>query len=86
MKTWIKYNINNYAKVKPTELGKKAYIKYWGDVIGEQTAAFNLKRDMDDDDFLIDQLWSLMSVFGGNMGGQLIDADQFYIEGNKLNV
>jgi len=85
-KTWIKYNINNYAKVKPTEEGKRRYIAYWSDVMSVKDATRNLKRDLDPDGFIYDQLWSLMSVFGSNMGSQSIDADQFYIEGDKLNV
>ncbi len=61
-----KFNINNYVKVKLTDYGKEIYYHQF-DKTNERLGKEIIKPRMptlDDEGYLKDQLWKIMSVFG----------------------
>lgn len=77
-----KYNINNYVKVKLTDLGKKIlknYYKQLKDLYPNLNCTF--KYEEDNEGYIEIQLWQFMKIFGPyfNNGAPLV------IESNTIN-
>lgn len=59
MKIWIKFNLNDFVKVKLTDKGKEVYGKYYDCKISDM-----LKSHYEGDGYYRFQLHELASVFG----------------------
>jgi hypothetical protein len=61
----IKFNMNDYVKVKLNEYGKECYRKYFEKVM--PMLGYQLKAKIDEDGYYKDQLHIIFTIFGQYM-------------------
>lgn len=80
----MKFNINNYVKVRLTEEGLKHYNNYYSEFVLKFPDSFKVKKDYE----LREQLWEIMHIFGSEtfIGRQNVFVDNIIeIEDVKEN-
>ena len=68
-RTWIKFNLNDYVKVKLNETGERLYLEHFT----RTCISLSLMKKPDEDGYMTFQMHEFMNIFGSHFGPCLQD-------------